>query len=97
MTEAVKKANLDKIKELEKGGAEATPLPTPEPTPAPEPAPEPEKKEEKKKEEKKEEKKEISPERKEKNELLLKDLEETFKKGFISKAAYEKTKKMIDS
>ncbi len=37
----------------------------------------------------------IPPEEKGKEEMLLKDLEETFKKGFISKEAYEKTKKMI--
>lgn len=35
------------------------------------------------------------PERVEIDEVLLKDLKETFKKGFISKEAYEKTKKMI--
>ncbi len=35
------------------------------------------------------------PEGVERDEVLLKDLEETFKKGFISKEAYEKTKKMI--
>jgi len=33
--------------------------------------------------------------KKERQEALLKDLEDTFKKGFISKDAYEKTKKMI--
>jgi chromosome segregation ATPase len=52
--------------------------------------------EEKKPEEKPEKiERETTPERKEKDEILLKDLEETFKKGFISKGAYEKTKKMI--
>jgi len=37
----------------------------------------------------------LTKEVKSRNEMLLKDLEDTYKKGFISKEAYEKTKKMI--
>jgi len=78
--EKAKKANLEKLKEIEKrmtgaenkgGAGEEKPAPV-------KPVPE-----------------EKTPERKEREEALLKDLEETFKKGFISKEAYEKTKKMI--
>lgn len=107
--EQMKKANLEKLEKLEKK-TEEKPSPAPAPEPAgkdPDESGKEDKesggkegkkpdKEEKGKEEKEEdEKKEKSPERKENEENLLKDLEETFKKGFISKKAYEKTKKMI--
>jgi hypothetical protein len=89
--ENMKKANQAKIEEIEKrikylesGKGKPTEPKIEVKPPKEEPEEKPKKVE-----------KEISPERKEKDEMLLKDLEETFKKGFISKEAYEKTKKMI--
>lgn len=86
--EKMKKANLAKLKELEdKTGKKLPPLP---------PAPEKEIKPLKPaKTERKTEGIKVTKETKSKNEMMLKDLEDTYKKGFISKEAYEKTKKMI--
>lgn len=79
--EKMKKANLAKLKELEERVEKKSPPPQ---------APEREIKSAKPaKAEKKPE------ETKSRNEMLLKDLDDTFKKGFISKEAYEKTRKMI--
>lgn len=92
--EKMKNANLEKLKNMESVKAEGAPVPA---------APAPPAKEEKgeggkgKKEVEpaKEEKPERTKESGEREDMLLKDLEETFKKGFISKKAYEKTRKMI--
>jgi len=84
----MRNANLAKIREIEskmKGGGKAAPPPRmieEEPTPPKKPAA-------------KERKPEVPKEAKSRNEMLLKDLEETYKKGFISKEAYEKTRKVI--
>ncbi|MEM5871882.1 MAG: hypothetical protein QW051_03345, partial [Candidatus Aenigmatarchaeota archaeon] len=83
--EKMKKTNLEKLKEIEnklKGGVKEK---------------ETEKitVEEKSKSTKEEKKEKPTKEEKEKTEKLLKELEDSFKKGFISKEAYEKTKKMI--
>lgn len=88
--ENMKNANLAKLEEIEnemkeiKSGKGEVPKVVEEKPPEKKPEERPKKTE-----------REIPPERKEKDEMLLKDLEETFKKGFISKGAYEKTKKMI--
>ena len=37
----------------------------------------------------------FTKDQKNRNDMLLKDLEDTFRKGLISKEAYDKTKKMI--
>ncbi len=94
--EKAKQANLDKLNEIEIKIKEAEAAPS-----APAAAPEA-KAEEPKTGTKAEEKPKIeplppkSPEvKKKRKEALLKDLEDTFKKGFISKEAYERTKKMI--
>jgi hypothetical protein len=81
--EKLKKANIDKLKEIEskmKASSTTNILSEEKQTTSPQPS---------------KEKKEVSKESKEKNEALLKDLEDSFKKGFISKEAYEKTKKML--
>jgi chromosome segregation ATPase len=86
--EKMRNANLAKIREIEskmKGGGKAAPPPRmteEEPAPPKKPAA-------------KERKPEVPKEAKSRNEMLLKDLEETYKKGFISKEAYEKTRKVI--
>ena len=84
--EKMKNANMAKLREIEEKAKKS-----PQITPVKESKQPPvqEKKPEKKPAEK--------PERKEKakNDMLLKDLEDTFRKGLISKEAYEKTRKMI--
>ena len=85
--EKTKKANLDKMDEIERKimeakTAKAVPEEIPEAAEEERPKIEP-----------------IPPKspkvRKERKDALLTDLEDTYKKGFISKEAYEKTKKMI--
>jgi DNA repair exonuclease SbcCD ATPase subunit len=85
--EKMKNANLAKLKELEnKAGKIPSPVPAPQKGIKPvKPA----------KTERKADEAKMTKETKSKNEMMLKDLEDTYKKGFISKEAYEKTKKMI--
>lgn len=87
--EKMKKANLAKLDGIENeiGGKEGIKEAKPSEIAGKPP--------EKKPEEKPKIEKEMTPERKGRDEMLLKDLEETYKKGFISKGAYEKTKRMI--
>lgn len=89
--EKMKKANLAKLDEIENKMKGKETVKEAKPSEIAEKPPE--KKPEEKPAEKKEDKR--PPESVERDEMLLKDLEETFKKGFISKEAYERTKKMI--
>jgi len=83
--EKMKKANTAKLKEIE-GKMKSPP---PEAAKAVfEEKPKPQKKAVR-------EKPEVTKAEKSRTDVLLKDLEETLKRGFISKEAYDKTKKMI--
>jgi hypothetical protein len=92
--EKMKQANLAKLKGIEDGINKVESAKAAEPVVPAEP-PKEEKPPEKKPKKKEKPEKKKPPEIKERDDDLLKDLEETFKKGFISKEAYEKTKKMI--
>ncbi|MCX6817447.1 MAG: hypothetical protein NTU57_01165 [Candidatus Aenigmarchaeota archaeon] len=80
--EKMRNANLAKLKELDNKAAPKATQTIKEPVPA-KPV--------------KVEKKEpvFTKDQKNRNDMLLKDLEETFRKGMISKEAYDKTRKMI--
>jgi hypothetical protein len=80
--EKMKKANMAKLKEI--GDKMKSPAPAKSVA-----------EEEPKKKEAKEKKPEMTKEAKSRTDVLLKELEETLKKGFISREAYDKTKKMI--
>jgi hypothetical protein len=84
--EKMKKANLAKLKELENGANK--------PAPALPPAKEI-RQEKPAKPVKKPDEPKLTKETKNRNDMMMKDLEDTYKKGFISKDAYERTKKMI--
>lgn len=90
--EKAKKVNLEKLEEIERKIKEAEGAPAPD-------YEKPEVEGLKEKEAKAEEIKPLPPRspevKKSRRNALLKDLEDTFKKGFISKEAYEKTKKII--
>jgi hypothetical protein len=87
--EKMKKANMAKLKEIEDKMKAPAPAAAKIAAEEPRPQPKPQKKEAKEK------RPETAKVTKSRTGALLRDLEESFKKGFISKEAYDKTKKMI--